>query len=489
MSEDNKKTKEKVVLTKSKLAEREEEILKGWQDNNIFQKTLLKDSPKGEFVFFDGPPFATGLPHFGHILAGTMKDYIGRYKTMCGYHVPRKWGWDCHGLPVENIVEKELGFKSKKDIEDFGLEKFNDIARSKVFTYVDDWKKIVPRMGRFIDMENDYKTLNPSYMESVWNVFSELNKKGLVYEDFKSMHLCPHCGTTLSNFEVSQGYKDITDISVTVEFELVDELPNISDGQAKTFILAWTTTPWTLPGNVALAVGNDIEYVKIEKEDEGGAGIVRFILAKERLEKVFANSTYKIIETFNGNALVGLKYKPLFNYYDNEKLKNRENGFKIYGADFVTTEDGTGIVHIAPAFGEDDMNLGRKEKLPFIQHVGLDGRFKNEVIEFAGKKVKPIENSQEADIEVIKFLAGKGTLFSKEKFIHSYPHCWRCNTPLLNYATTSWFVEVTKIKDKLVEENKRVDLVSGLKELVTGLFHVADFGDALCLYGNVKNAK
>jgi isoleucyl-tRNA synthetase len=443
MVENNKKAEEKLAPKKSKLAEREEEILKGWQENNIFQKTLLKNSPKGEFVFFDGPPFATGLPHFGHILAGTMKDYIGRYKTMCGYHVPRKWGWDCHGLPVENIVEKELGFKSKKDIEDFGLEKFNDIARSKVFTYVNDWKKIVPRMGRFVDMENDYKTLNPSYMESVWNVFSELNKKGLVYEDFKSMHLCPHCGTTLSNFEVSQGYKDITDISVTVKFELVDEL--------NTFILAWTTTPWTLPGNVALAAGRDISYVKIKVGDQ------KYILAESRLSII--KEQYEIIEKINGEVLVGLSYKPLFNYYDNDKLKNRENGFKVYGADFVTTEDGTGIVHIAPAFGEDDMNLGRKEKLPFIQHVGLDGRFKNEVLEFAGKKVKPSENPQEADIEVIKYLAGKGTLFAKEKFIHSYPHCWRCNTPLLNYATTSWFVEVTKIKDKLVEENKKIKWV------------------------------
>jgi len=448
MTENNNKTEEKLVSKKSKLAEREEQILKSWQENDVFKKTLLKDSPKGEFVFFDGPPFATGLPHFGHILAGTMKDFIGRYKTMRGYHVPRKWGWDCHGLPVENIVEKELGFKSKKDIEDFGLEKFNDIARSKVFTYVNDWKKIVPRLGRFVDMEDDYKTLSPTYMESVWNVFSELNKKGLVYEDFKAMHLCPHCGTTLSNFEISQGYKDITDISVTVKFELVDEASNLSGGQAGTFILAWTTTPWTLPGNVALAVGKDIDYVKIKVGDQ------KFILAESRLSVI--KESYEVLEKIKGDALVGLSYKPIFDYYNNDKLKNRENGYKVYQADFVTTEDGTGIVHIAPAFGEDDMNLGRKEKLPFIQHVGHDGRFKSEVTEFAGKKVKPIENPQEADIEVIKFLAGKGTLFAKEKFIHSYPHCWRCDTPLLNYATTSWFVEVTKIKDKLVEENKKI---------------------------------
>ncbi len=223
----------------------------------LFKKSLEKESPNGEFVFYDGPPFATGLPHHGHILAGTMKDYIGRYKTMKGYHVPRRWGWDTHGLPIENIVEKEIGLKSKKDIEDFGIEKFNDIARSKDFTYVDDWKRIIPRMGRFVDMDNDYRTLNPSYTESVWWVFKELHNKGLVYEGFKSMHLCPHCGTTLSNFEVTQGYKDITDISVTAKFELKDE--------PGTYFLAWTTTPWTLPGNVALAINPNIEYLKIKE--------------------------------------------------------------------------------------------------------------------------------------------------------------------------------------------------------------------------------
>lgn len=428
---------------KSKFAEKEEEILKFWQDNKIFEKTLEKKSPRGEYVFYDGPPFATGLPHFGHILAGTMKDYIGRYKTMHGYHVARRWGWDCHGLPVENIVEKELGLKSKKDIEDFGLEKFNDIARSKVHIYVDDWKKIVPRMGRFVDMENDYETMNPTYMESVWWVFKALAEKGLIYEGFKSMHLCPHCGTTLSNFEVSQGYRDITDLSVIAKFELLDEL--------KTYILAWTTTPWTLPGNVALAVNPDIDYVKIK------VGDVKFILAEVRLSVV--KEPYEILEKISGKKLIGKSYKPLFDYYNNDKLKNRENGFKIYGADFVTTADGTGIVHIAPAFGEDDLDLGNKNKLPFIQHVGTDGAFRTEVKDFAGAKVKPIEDPQKADIEIIKYLAGKGTLFSKEKFIHSYPHCWRCNTPLLNYATSSWFVEVTKFKDKLIEANKKVKWV------------------------------
>ncbi len=439
----NKDEKPKAPVAKSKIAEREEEILAFWQEKNIFAKTLAKESPRGEFVFYDGPPFATGLPHYGNLLAGTIKDYVGRYQTMRGYHVPRRWGWDCHGLPIENIVEKEIGLKSKKDIEEFGLEKFNDIAKSKVFTYVEDWKKIIPRMGRFVDMENDYRTINPSFTESVWWVFKQLHDKGLVYEGFKSMHLCPHCGTTLSNFEVSQGYKDITDISVIAKFESKDE--------PGTFFLAWTTTPWTLPGNVALAVNPDIDYAKIQ------IGAEKFILAEPRLPVI--KETYELLEKIPGSALVGMPYTPLFDYYDKPDLKNRENGWKVYGAAFVTTEDGTGIVHIAPAFGEDDLNLGNTNKLPFIQHVGMDGRFKPEVKEFAGQKVKPIENSQLADIEVIKFLAGKGKLFAKEKFTHSYPHCYRCDTPLLNYATSSWFVEVTKFKDKLIEANKHISWV------------------------------
>ena len=448
----NKDLKQQKVIVKSKVAEREEEILKFWQEKDIFKKSLEKDSPRGEFVFFDGPPFATGLPHYGHILAGTIKDYIGRYQTMKGKHVSRKWGWDTHGLPIENIVEQEMGLKSKKDIEDFGLEEFNDIARTKIFTYADEWKKIIPRMGRFVDMENDYRTMDPSYTETVWWIFKELQKKGLVYEGFKSMHLCPHCGTTLSNFEVSQGYKDITDISVTVKFELVDE--------PGTYFLAWTTTPWTLPGNVALAVNPDIDYVKIKIGDS------KFILAESRLSVI--KEPYEILEKTEGKALVGMAYKPVFDYYNNDDLKNRENGFKVYDASFVTTEDGTGIVHIAPAFGEDDMNLGKEKKLPFIQHVGVDGRFKTAVEDFAEMKVKPIENSQLADIEVIKYLAGKGTLYSKEKFTHSYPHCYRCDTPLLNYATSSWFVEVTQFRDKLVEANKKITWVP--KEVGEGRF-------------------
>ncbi len=432
---------------KSLRAQKEEEVLAFWQKNNIFKKSLEKDAPRGEYVFYDGPPFATGTPHYGHILAGTMKDLVGRYKTMRGFHVPRRWGWDCHGLPVENIVEKELNLKSKKEIEEYGIEKFNAAARKSVMAYVGDWKQIVPRMGRFVDMEDDYKTMDASFTESVWWIFHRLNEKGLVYEGFKSMHLCPRCETTLSNFEVNQGYKDITDISVTVKFAVVDEI--------NTYFLAWTTTPWTLPGNVALAVGPEVDYVKIKIMPSGD----HFILAKSRLAAIKEN--YAVVEEMKGEKLLGKSYKPVFDYYNNNKTKNIENGFKVYGATFVTTEDGTGIVHIAPAFGEDDMALGKEKNLPFIQHVGTNGKFKAEVKDFAGQDVKPKGDHQKADVEVIKYLAGKGTLFAKEKLIHSYPHCWRCDTPLLNYASSSWFVEVTKFRDRLVKANQKISWVPG----------------------------
>lgn len=452
---------------KSKVAETEEKILAFWEKNDIFKKTLEKSSPKGDFVFYDGPPFATGEPHYGHVVPGTIKDIIPRFKTMKGYRVRRRWGWDCHGLPVENIVEKELKLASKKDIVDYGIGKFNAMAQGSVMKYASDWRKIIPRLGRWVDMENDYRTMDASYTESVWWAFAELYKKGLIYEGFKSMNLCPRCETTLSNFEVTQGYKDITDISVYVKFKLKNE----KSSEANTFFLAWTTTPWTLPGNVALAINPSIKYVKIEINNE------KFILAQSRLSVL--KTEYKTLEEIDGKDLIGQSYEPIFNYYaDDKKLKNLQNGWKIYGADFVTTDAGTGIVHIAPAFGADDYDLSVKYNLPFIQHVGTDGKFKKEVTDFAGQDVKPkdtaedkankIETHQKADIEIIKYLAHKNILFSKEKIIHSYPHCWRCDTPLLNYASSSWFVKVTAIRDKLVNENKKIEWVP--KEVGEGRF-------------------
>ncbi len=443
MSEKNKDTENS---QESKLFQKEQEILNFWESNEIFKKSLNRGK-KGDFSFYDGPPFANGLPHYGHIVASVIKDVIPRYKTMNGYNVRRKWGWDCHGLPVENEVEKELGLNGKKEILDkYSISQFNELCRTSVMKYADQWRKFVPMIGRFVDMEDDYKTMDINYMESVWWVFKELYKKGLIYEGYKSMHICPRCGTTLSNFEVAQGYKDIKDISVTAKFELIDE--------PGTFVLAWTTTPWTLPGNVALAVSEKIQYIKIKLND------LSYIIAKERYESLKNNfESGEIIEEFKGKKLVGKSYKPLFDYFVDKKLDNYENIYKIYSADFVTTEDGTGIVHIAPAFGEDDMNLAKEKHLPFIQHVSPEGKFTSDVVDFAGIDVKKKDDHQSADIEILKYLSLKGLVFSKEKYEHSYPHCWRCDSPLLNYATGSWFVEVTKIKDNLVKANQKTNWI------------------------------
>lgn len=461
---------------KSDVAKREEEILDFWQKNNIFEKSEQKDAPKGEFVFYDGPPFATGFPHYGHILAGTIKDAIPRYKTMRGYQVRRKWGWDCHGLPLENEIEKELGLKNKKDIEELGVGKFNVAARNAVLRYADDWKKIVPRMGRFVDMENDYKTMDTNYTESVWWVFAELNRKGLIYEGFKSMHLCPRCGTTLSNFEVAQGYKDIVDFAVTVKLELKDE-PN-------TYLLVWTTTPWTLPGNMAAAVHEDSVYVRIQNkaklrktpEGEPFRKFSReyFIIAKEKFNDYFAEAEFEILEELKGSELIGKSYKPPFDYFvdsinkgkvshiDQKTQGSFDRAWKIYHAPYVSLEEGTGAVHLAPAFGAEDMELAQEKEVPLVHHVDKEGKFTEEVKDFAGMAVKPKDTKeepnkhQEADIEIIKNLAHRNLLFKKEKVTHSYPHCWRCDTPLLNYAATSWFVRVKEIKEKILKENKKI---------------------------------
>ncbi len=421
----------------------EQEILAYWKEQNIFEKSVGERGTKPEFVFYDGPPFATGLPHYGHLVPGLVKDIFPRYKTMRGYRVERQWGWDCHGLPIENIVEKELGFKSKKDIEAYGIEKFNEMCRTKVLSYTTEWQKTMERFGRFADMDGAYLTMNRDYMESVWWVWKTLWDKDLVYESYRTMHICPRCETTLSQQEVSEGYQDVKDLAVTAKFELVDE--------PGTFVLAWTTTPWTLPGNVALAIGKDIEYVKVRHEGS------LYIVAKDLIGNIFKNSAPEILEEFLGDTLIGKTYIPPFkDYFENADLENWENGWKIYHADFITTDMGTGIAHEAPAFGEDDMKLGKLHNLPWVQHVRMDGTMAPEVKEFAGMQVKPLTDRMAFDIEIIKSLAGKGLLFSKEKYEHSYPHCWRCDTPLLNYATGSWFVNVEKIKEEALAQAKNI---------------------------------
>lgn len=439
---------------KSDVARREEDILAYWREHEIFEKTQERAAPKGEYIFYDGPPFATGLPHYGHILAGTIKDVIPRYRTMQGYRVRRQWGWDCHGLPLENEIEKELSLSTKRDIEKYGIKEFNEAARTAVLRYADDWRRIVPRLGRWVDMDRDYRTMDTNYTESVWWSFKKLHEKQLIYEGFKSMHLCPRCETTLSNFEVSQGYADIQDFAVTVKLELVDE--------PGTYLLVWTTTPWTVPGNMAAAVRQDAVYGTFRVRNPHTKKDEQVIVAKDLAEQVLADVEHELVEEFPGAELVGKSYVPPFSYFADADLDGKEHAWKIYHAPYVSLEEGTGAVHLAPAFGEEDMELAQEQGIPLVHHVERDGTFVDAVRDFAGMPVKPKSTKDEStkhqatDIEIIKKLAHDGKLFAKEKITHAYPHCWRCDTPLLNYATSSWFVRVTDIKDKLVAENEKI---------------------------------
>lgn len=483
-------------LKKSPIALREEEILKFWQENKIFEKSLKKDSPKGEFVFYEGPPTANGRPGIHHLEARAFKDLMPRFKTMQGYHVRRKAGWDTHGLPVELEVEKKLGLKSKKEIEDYGVAEFNKKCKESVWEYVDEWKKFTNRIGYWVDLDNAYITYEPYYIESIWNIISEVNKKGLLYKDYKVLPWCPRCGTALSSHELAQGYQDVKDLSVYIKFKVI--------GEENTYLLAWTTTPWTLPGNVALAVRKDIEYVNIkynglrsthstfEKGIQKELSVItpgNYIIAKdifwknmisnaglmqeirtlvgyyedEEVEKdIIGNiecddfiKKYKL-EKIKGQDLTGLEYEHLYPFLKNllqeDQKENFKNAYKVYPADFVTTEDGTGIVHTAVMYGQDDFELGTKVGLPKCHTVDDTGHFVKGTGFLEGKFVK----DEEATIEIIKDLASRGLLFKKEKYEHSYPHCWRCKTPLIYYARDSWYIKISDLKEDLVKENKEI---------------------------------
>ncbi|MCL5438856.1 MAG: isoleucine--tRNA ligase [Patescibacteria group bacterium] len=432
----------KPVSPSANFPEIEKEILEFWKKNKIFEKSLEKTKLKKKFNFYDGPPFATGLPHYGHILAMAIKDAITRYKTMQGFYVPRRLGWDCHGLPVEYEVEKELKISGKKQIEEMGVEKFCDYCRRIVFRYTNDWEKTIDRMGRFVDKEGTYATMELPYMESIWWVFKSLYEKGLIYKGFKSMPYCPRCATPLSNFETNQGYRDnVPDPSVFVKFEL--------KGDPGTYFLVWTTTPWTLPANAALAVGPKVKYVKVETEDNE-----KLILSKERLSVL--GKKYRIIKELSFKDLISKTYEPLFKFIDIEKNKKAH---EVFAGDFVSTEEGTGIVHIAPAFGEDDLSLAQKENIAILQTVNERGEFIEKVKPWAGKFVK------NADWEIIKNLKERNLLFKKETVRHTYPFCWRCDTPLIYYAITTWFVKVSEIRQDLVNNNEKIYWVpSHIKE-------------------------
>ncbi len=427
------------VNPKQSFPELEHEILKFWEENKIFEKSVEARKGGKKYVFFDGPPFANGLPHYGHIMANSLKDAVTRYFNMKGYYVPRTNGWDCHGLPVEYEIEKELGLTGKKDIEKMGIAEFNTKCRESVFRYTKEWETLLKRLGRWVDFSQSYATLDNTYMESIWWVFQQIWLKDMVYRGHKTMQICPRCETPLSNFEVSQGYKDVTDLSTTFKFELEDE--------PGTFFLAWTTTPWSSVSVMGLAVGKDIDYVKVQTEKGN------YILAAKRLEPLFANTglNYVVIDRFKGSQILGKKYKHLFDYYnDSAQVKSAKNVFCTVPAEYVTDMDGTGIVTINGAFGEEDMQCALRHGIPIIVNVKVDGTYTPEVKEFAGKFVKGQEQN------IAEYLDKKGLLFKKENYRHSYPHCWRCDTPLLNYATKSWFIKVSELKPRLLKNNKKI---------------------------------
>ena len=429
---------------KHPLAEKEEKILQFWKKQEIFKKTLEKENPKGEFIFYEGPPTANARPAIHHMEARAFKDAVPRYKTMQGFHVRRKGGWDTHGLPVEIEVEKNHNFKSKKDIETYGVAKFNDECRENVWKYIDEWEKYTNRMGYWVDQENPYKTYQNSYIESVWWIIKQINDKKLLYKDYRVVPWCPRCGTALSSHELAQGYADVKDLAITVEL-CIKEKPDTS-------FLAWTTTPWTLPGNVALAIGENISYAEVEFEGK------RYILAEDLVPKIFLDKKdWKIVSKTLGKNLIGLSYEPLYNFLSdalssNEKMK-LEKAFKVYIADFVTTTDGTGIVHIAPMYGVDDFNLGSKVGLPKHHLVNDSGNFSEYTGFLAGRFVK----DEGTTVEIIKDLAHRGLLFQKEKYSHTYPHCWRCKTPLIYFARDSWYIRMSELRDKLIKENKKIN--------------------------------
>lgn len=436
---------------KSPVALAEEKVLEFWREKNVFQKSLDKPSPAGNYVFYDGPPFATGLPHYGHILVSTIKDAVPRYQTMRGKHVERRWGWDCHGLPIENIVEKDLKVSGKKEIEALGIDRFNEYARSKVLDYAHDWEKTIERIGRWVDYDGAYMTMNNSYIESVWWSLKTMWDKNLIYEGTKVLPYCPRCETPIANSEIAMdgSYKDITDISVYIKLELVDE--------PKTFLIAWTTTPWTLPGNTAAAVNAELDYVKVKMSDSASVGEY-YIVGKDRTS-IFKDTKFEVVEEMKGSALVGKKFKPPFDYFSDKKIPNRENGWQVYAAPYVSATTGSGIVHLAPAYGEEDMALAKEKNIPFIRHVGGDGKFTAEVTDFAGIKAKPKEDHQSGDVLIIKNLAARGLLFAKEKIIHSYPHCHRCETPLYYFALPSWFIKIQEVKKQILTLNEGINWV------------------------------
>ena len=450
----------KLETSKSENALREEKILEFWRESKIFQKSMTEREGGKEFVFYEGPPTANGKPGIHHLEARAFKDAIPRYKTMQGFHVRRKGGWDTHGLPVELQVEKALGLNSKKAIEEYGIAKFNEKCKESVWEYTDLWEKFTDRIGYWVDQKNPYVTYDNNYIESVWNVVKKVEEQGLLYKDYKVVPWCPRCGTALSSHD-----EDVKDISITAKFKIKNEslerfsrssgrfAQSDTQKSSQTFILAWTTTPWTLPGNVALAVGPDIDYVEAKVGEE------ILVVAKNKIS--ILPEGYEIVAEHKGSEMIGMEYEPLFPYIQNAKPEKLENAYKVYGADFVTTEDGTGIVHTAVMYGADDFNLGTKVGLPKYHIVDEQGNFVKGTDFLEGRFVKEKDEKGKPtlDVDIIDYLKNRNFFFSQENYKHSYPHCWRCKTPLIYYARDSWYIRMSdpKIKSKLISENKKIN--------------------------------
>lgn len=434
---------------KSEAARREEEILAWWKENDIFQKSLERGSDDNIFVFYEGPPTANGKPGVHHVEARSFKDAIPRYKTMRGFKVPRRAGWDTHGLPVELEVEKQLGFNGKPDIEKYGVAEFNKKCRESVFTYIDLWEQVTDRMGYWVDFEKACFTFDASYMESLFSIVKKVSNDGRLYKDYKVLPWCSRCGTGLSSHELAQGYQDVKDLSLTAKFEL-EEAPG-------TYFLAWTTTPWTLPGNVALAVGAEIEYSTVS------VGSETYIVATELLEKVFDGKQYSVTATAKGKELVGKKYKPLYTFArelaPESEVPKFGNAFQVYAADFVTTEDGTGIVHTAVMYGQDDFELGQRVTLPKVHLVNAEGKFIQGTGFLEGRFVREEDEKGKPTlaVDIVDDLTSRGLFFSKENYQHTYPFCWRCKTPLIYYARDSWFIRMQDLRESLLVANSTIN--------------------------------
>lgn len=459
-----------------KFKDRELEIMELWRQHDLQHKLMDMNEGKEVYTVYDGPPTANGKPHIGHVLTRSIKDIIPRYRRMKGYHVEFKAGWDTHGLPVELEVEKLLGINGKPEIEEYGIEAFVKKCKESVWKYKDEWEQISDRLAFSADMEHPYITYENTYIESEWWALKQIWDKGLLYNGYKVVPYCPRCGTALSSHEVAQGYKDVKDTSIFVRFRAKDE--------DNTFFAAWTTTPWTLPSNVALAVNPEASYVKIrlnagaaqngnEKTAACYEAGTQYIMAESLVEGFFGQGNYEVLEHFKGEELVGRHYEPLFTYGLEIIKKSKKDAFYVVSADYVTLEDGTGIVHIAPAFGEDDAKVGRQYNLPLVQLVEPDGTMSQDVTDFAGEWVK------DADFGIMDKLEDEHLLMRRQVYEHNYPHCWRCDTPLIYYARNTWFIEMTKLRDNLVANNRTVNWIpENVREGRFGNFleNVVDWG-------------